>query len=73
MKNWLRNIEKDAKEYFGAIINDVGSVRTVHGIKTAANEIGVFWNKNIGSVHVASVTCGVYVPYLFASILYWFF
>lgn len=36
---WLQSTERDSREYLKALINDIGSVRTIHGIKMAAAEI----------------------------------
>lgn len=39
LQTWLQTTENDSKNYLRSLVNDVGSVRTIHGIKTAALEL----------------------------------
>lgn len=41
IQSWLQVAEHDSKTYFRTLINDVGSVRTIHGIKNAAIDISM--------------------------------
>lgn len=50
LQTWLQDTEKDSKKYLGALVNDVGSVRTIHGIKTTALELSKFL-RGSSSIH----------------------
>lgn len=50
LQTWLQTTESDSRNYLRSLVNDVGSVRTIHGIKTAALELSK-WPHGIALVN----------------------
>lgn len=42
LQDWLVSTDNDSKIYLKSLVNDVGSVRTIHGIKTEALELSEY-------------------------------